>query len=48
MAITRQPVMKTLRHGSEFGKLVKIQEVENQIITHYEVFTSGAPTRRFW
>jgi len=41
---------------TEFGKMVKIQEAENQIITHYEVFAKrpmtltscagGAETRR--
>jgi len=38
-----EPQTEVIRKGkagkpTEFGKLVKIQEAENQIITHYEVF----------
>ena len=38
-----EPHTEIIRKGkaskpTEFGKLVKIQEAENQIITHYEVF----------
>jgi transposase, IS5 family len=38
-----EPQTEVIRKGkagkpNEFGKLVKIQEAENQIITHYEVF----------
>ena len=38
-----EPQTEVIRKGkagkpNEFGKLVKIQEVENQIVTHYEVF----------
>lgn len=38
-----QPHTEIIRKGkaskpTEFGKLVKVQEAENQIITHYEVF----------
>jgi len=30
---------------TEFGKMVKIQEAENQIITAYESIPNGQPTR---
>jgi IS5 family transposase len=38
-----EPQTEVIRKGkagkpNEFGKLVKIQEAENQIVTHYEVF----------
>jgi IS5 family transposase len=38
-----EPQTEVIRKGkagkpTEFGKLVKIQEAENQIVTHYEVF----------
>jgi IS5 family transposase len=38
-----EPQTEIIRKGkagkpNEFGKLVKIQEAENQIVTHYEVF----------
>jgi IS5 family transposase len=38
-----EPTTEVIRTGkaskpTEFGKMVKIQEAENQIITHYEVF----------
>src|SRR4029453_7244560 len=38
-----EPHTEIIRKGkaskpNEFGKLVKVQEAENQIITHYEVF----------
>ena len=38
-----EPHTEIIRKGkaskpTEFGKLVQIQEAENQIITHYEVF----------
>ena len=38
-----EPTTEVIRKGkaskpNEFGKMVKIQEAENQIITHYEVF----------
>jgi len=38
-----EPQTEVIRKGkagkpTEFGKLVKIQEAENQIITHYSVF----------
>jgi IS5 family transposase len=31
---------------TEFGKMVKVQEAENQIITDYEITTNGLPTRQ--
>jgi IS5 family transposase len=41
-----EPHTEIIRKGkagkpNEFGKLVAIQEAENQIITHYEVYESG-------
>ena len=38
-----EPETEIIRQGkaskrNEFGKLVKIQEAENQIVTHYEVY----------
>ena len=33
------------RKPTEFGKMVKIQEAENQIVMDYEVFTSGRTIR---
>jgi transposase, IS5 family len=38
-----EPQTETIRKGkatkpTEFGKLVKVQEAENQIITHFEVY----------
>ena len=38
-----EPQTEIIRKGkaskpTEFGKLVKVQEAENQIITHYEVY----------
>jgi IS5 family transposase len=38
-----EPDMEVIRKGkaskpTEFGKMVRIQEAENQIVTHYEVF----------
>ena len=38
-----EPSTEVIRKGkaskpTEFGKMVKVQEAENQIITHYEVF----------
>ena len=38
-----EPHTEIIRKGkaskpTEFGKLVQLQEAENQIITHYEVF----------
>ena len=42
-----EPHTKIIRKGkasksNEFGKLVKIQEAENQIVTHFEVY-AGRP-----
>jgi hypothetical protein len=39
-----EPHTEIIRKGkaskpNEFGNMVKVQEAENQIITHYEVFT---------
>ena len=39
-----EPHTEIIRKGkaskpTEFGKLLKVQEAENQIITHYEVFS---------
>jgi transposase, IS5 family len=38
-----EPQTEVIRKGkqgkpNEFGKLVKVQETENQIVTHYDVF----------
>ena len=43
-----EPSTEVIRKGkaskpTEFGKMVKIQEAENQIITHYEVFEKRPP-----
>ena len=33
---------------NEFGKLVLIQEAENQIVTHYQVCEQSRPTLPYW
>jgi len=42
-----EPHTEIIRKGkagkpNEFGKLVQLQEAENQIITHYEVYAKAA------
>jgi transposase, IS5 family len=44
-----EPHTEIIRKGkaskpNEFGKLVQVQEAENQIITHYEVFAERPPS----
>src|SRR5450756_1648821 len=46
-----EPHTEIIRKGkaskpTEFGKLVKIQEAENQIISHYEVFAERPSDRQ--
>ena len=46
-----EPTTEVIRNGkaskpTEFGKMVKIQEAENQIITCYSVYEKGPMTRR--
>lgn len=48
-----EPHTEIIRKGkaskpTEFGKLVKVQEAENQIITHYEVFAERPVIKRYW
>lgn len=48
LASVFQPHTEIVRKGkaskpTEFGKLVKIQEAENQIVTHFEVFAERPP-----
>jgi hypothetical protein len=48
-----EPSTEVIRKGkaskpTEFGKMVKVQEAENQIITHYEVFEKRPMTRTYW
>jgi IS5 family transposase len=48
LASVFQPHTEIVRKGkaskpTEFGKLVKIQEAENQIVTHFEVFEERPP-----
>jgi IS5 family transposase len=45
-----EPHTEIIRKGkaskpTEFGKLVKIQEAENQIVTHFQVFAERATSR---
>lgn len=51
--VYRQSSTEVIRKGkaskpTEFGKMVKIQEAENQIITHYEVFDKRPPDAERW
>jgi IS5 family transposase len=48
-----EPDTEVIRKGkagkpTEFGKMVKIQEAENQIVTHYEVYDRARPTPSSW
>jgi IS5 family transposase len=48
-----EPATEAIRKGkpskpTEFGKLVKIQEAEGHIVTHYEVCATRLPDQKLW